>query len=199
MPKDICKVNKRRYRKADSPALIFITHNENIIKSIPLPDDKEGKWLKMLKKGFSSPEKFLFNLPIVSKRCGNYNYYLFEKLDGDLDKLLKNEKLTIAIKKNILLQSLVAIYAMNEKMDVYHNDLYYKNKIRNMMYIKIDEDFNIGMNVMAKKYLVKIIDFGWMSKGECEFRSKQYNFLEEGCSELIIFTYFYLLTIHPGS
>jgi len=197
MPKDICRIDKRKYKKAGSPAILFITQKGDIIKSIPLSKDNEGKWLRKLKKDLPSPECFLFNLPNVSKRCGNYNYYLFEKLDGDLDKLLMDEKLTISIMKNLLLQSLVAIYTMNETMVIYHNDLYFKNKIRNMMYVEIDEDFDVGMDVVAKKYLVKVIDFGRMNKGECEFRSKQYNFIEEGCSELTIFTYFYFMTLYP--
>ena len=197
MSKDICKVNKRRYKKAASPALIFITYDGDIIKSIPCSKDNEGKWLKKLNKDISSPERFLFNLPVVSKKCGNYNYYLFEKSDGDLDELLINTKLTIPIKKNLLLQSLVAIYTMNEKMNFYHNDLYARKKIRNVMYLKIDQDLNVGMDVVAKKYLVKVIDFEWMSEGKCKLRSKEYNFMKQGCSELTIFTYIYLLTLHP--
>lgn len=200
MSKDICKLDKKFYKKSGGRGTIFITPDEDIIKSVPVEEDQEKKWFKILRKKVRYPYIRMINLPVVSKKCDEYNYYLFEKLDGDLDQLIKSRH-SLYVRKNILLQCIILIHYLNDKHQIYHNDLYWLRKIRNMMYIKIDKDFKLPYGVSAKKYLVKMIDFEWMSEGEYAWKSKKYDFIPrmEGVreSEVPIFVYSYFLNMKP--
>ena len=191
MSKDLCKIKKKQYIKGYQGLIFEVVDEDQVIKSIKVKKDTEGKWLKKLKK-ISGKYDFLFNLPLKSKRCGHYNYYLFDRLDGDLLDLVG--QVSKQDRKNLLLQCLVALHIMGNKLKINHNDLYLREKIRNIMYIELEEPYKIGYDVTAKKWLIKIIDFGWANEGKPSFRSKQYA-LEETRSEILTFTYIYFTTI----
>jgi hypothetical protein len=172
--KDICKVSKILNKKQGlSHAKLYLTSDNKIIKSIPIKKDTESKWLKKVNSlGRNSTDtkknniNKLFNLYLDKKRCQKNNYYLFYRLNDDLKNLLI-ENITKEDKKNILKQCLLATYILNNKLNIYHNDLYYtfkkENKLGNFMYKKIKKEFKVeidGMKVDVKKYNIKIIDFG---------------------------------------
>ena len=87
MSKDLCKIKKKQYIKGYQGLIFEVVDEDQVIKSIKVKKDTEDKWLKKLKK-ISGKYDFLFNFPLKSKRCGHYNYYLFDRLDGDLIDLV---------------------------------------------------------------------------------------------------------------
>lgn len=189
--KDLCKTDKKVYAKGGQ-GLVFLTDEGCIIKSIPVENDSEKYWLKRLNKTVGGRYRELFSLPHLIKRCGKYNYYLFDKMDGDLNLLIP--EISKTQQKNVLLQCLIAIYIMNHKLKINHNDLFYKRRIINVMYVELDEPYYIGHGVEAKKYLVKIIDFGHANSGALEFRNKDYK-ISDIDSEPLIFINFFFKTI----
>jgi len=192
--KDICKIPKEKDKKTKQgkQSLVFTTEDGDIIKSIFYKKDYEKEWLEKLKKRARGRIKYCFNLPIVQKRCREYNYYLFEKLDGDLDVLLK--KVSKKVRKNLLLQCLVVIYTLNIKWGINHNDLFNEKGIKNVMYVKISEPFYLGYGVEAEKYIVKFIDFGQAGEGIPGFKNIKFK-IDDIDSEPLIFIDFFFKTI----
>ena len=192
--KDICKIKKEKNKKTKQgkQSLVFITEDGDIIKSIFHKKDYEKKWLKKLEKRSRGRIKHCLNLPITQKKCGDYNYYLFEQLDGDLDVLLK--KVSKNVRKNLLLQCLVVIYTLNAKWRINHNDLFNWMGIKNVMYVKISEPYYLGYGVEAQKYLVKFIDFGQAGEGIPKFKNIKFK-IDDIDSEPLIFINFFFKTI----
>lgn len=136
------------------------------------------------------------------KTCkdGN-NYYLMKKLDGNLINLLhSNEKIDL---KNMLLQFLTGVYILNHKIKLYHNDLFYKGKIRNLMYVSNNDKNIIYENNFIKfkigKYLVKMIDLGQSSKEPkfmtLRFKDKYFKELKL-TSEVFLSMYYYFQSLN---
>lgn len=166
---DICKIKKRKDPGIEEgyQGKIFVTKRGEIIKTIKKNKDFEKYYLKLLKDRLKKKDSIFFNPYIDMKTChdGN-NHYLMKRLDGDLIKLIfSGKKIDF---KNILLQLLIGVYILNHKLKLYHNDLFNKGKIRNIMYIENNDKNLIYENNFIKfkigKYIVKIIDFGQSSK-----------------------------------
>tara|TARA_R110002110_G_scaffold62474_1_gene174341 strand:+ start:89 stop:865 length:777 start_codon:yes stop_codon:yes gene_type:complete len=164
MVKNICKIKKRLndVQGLSSTSRIYLTYNNKIIKTVLIKRDNESEWLDKVntvtKRG--NVDK-LFN-PYLEKRiCKKFTYFLFNRLKDDLDILLL-ENIKKEDKRNILMQCLLATYVLNNKLKIFHNDLYMRDKLRNFMYKKNKRNFNVeidGMKVTVGKYNVKIIDF----------------------------------------
>ena len=161
---NICDTQKNIYKKSGTNARIFITNDNKIIKSIPINNNKEYNIIKSIYNNIQnySLKKLFVNI-IEIKKCNKYNYYLLDKYDGDIDSSFII-KLSSYYQKNLLFQCLIAIIFMNHEIKIYHNDLYYRNNIRNVMYDKLKTDTEIeykNIKIKCKKYLCKVIDFGW--------------------------------------
>ena len=125
-----------------------------------------------------------------------------ERYEADIDyDFLVN--VGIDSQRNLLLQVLFGLYYLNHILHIYHNDIYYKHKIRNIMVNKIDNPITIeynDMKITCNNYLSKIIDFGW-GNSKPSFRTTEYHdkYFKDNkyISELVIFTFYYLLTIKP--
>ena len=201
---NICKIKKTKYKKAGSTAIIYKTYDNKIIKVIPLKSNKE---YNIVKKIYEKLKKSNINVLFVNilqiKKCGEYNYYLLDKYIDDINGsfLLKINK---HYQKNLLFQVLFAILYMNHEIKVFHNDLYYKTHIRNVMYTTIDNPLKLnlyGIDIKCEKYLCKIIDFGWAQNipgfRTTEYHKKYFN-KNKIISEIVIFSYFYLLELKPN-
>lgn len=196
--KDKVLINKRRY----TSARLYITKNDKIIKTIPAKDDKEKEYLKII-KGITNTKIAIFFVNIEEiKKCKSNNFFLMEKYVNDIDKdfLVSLSKKNIV---NILKQILFAIFYMNNVLRIYHNDLYFTQDIRNIMYSKNKN--NIGsvikhdnLKIKLHDYVIKIIDFGW---GNCKpsFRTTEYHFKyfpnNKIISEMLIFIFFFFNTL----
>ena len=107
-----------------------------------------------------------------------------------------------------LLQSLIGIYILNHKIKLFHNDLYYIDKIRNVMVHKSKKEdamkpLNIKLGnsdlfVLSKQFCVKIIDFGRASHVQefrtTEYHKKYFNHIKY-ISEPLLFCFFLFKTI----
>jgi hypothetical protein len=99
-----------------------------------------------------------------------------------------------------LLHCLFAIYHLNNNLNIYHNDIYFKNEIRNVMLYDAYRKYNnklITLNdliIPIPGYSIKIIDYGWASH-EPGLRTLEYhNMYFLNCkyiSEVLLFIYFY--------
>lgn len=198
---DICKINKKIYRKAGSDATLYQTRNNKIIKSKPLSNkNKETIALLRIKDIKNDTIRQLFSNIIEIKRCNQDTYYLMNKYDIDINRkfLLR---LSTTDQLNILTQILFGIYYLNHVLHLYHNDLYFNNNIRNVMCNKIDNKVNIKydkFNIVCENYIIKLIDFGW-TENKPAFRTTEYHdkyFRKlHTVSELVLFTYFYMITL----
>lgn len=106
-----------------------------------------------------------------------------------------------------LLQSLVSIYLLNHTIGYYHNDLYFKGNVRNIMvdcyYPKDKTDWGCvfyGLTIPTDKYYIRMIDYGWSSK-EPGKRTSEYHekyFPEISyVSEVLLFSYIYFYNSNP--
>ena len=125
----------------------------------------------------------LFPKVHIISQSGPYSYYIMSDIrNGDLADMLPllNKRWVCTF----LLQSLIGIYILNHKIKLFHNDLYYIDKIRNVMVHKSKKDdamkpLNIKLGnsdlfVLSKQFCVKIIDFGRASHVQ-EFRTTEYH------------------------
>jgi serine/threonine protein kinase len=201
MNDDICKINKKFYKKSGSSATLYQTQNNKIIKSKPVSNkNKETITLQRIKEIKNDTIRQLFSNIIEIKTCNQDIYYLMNKYDNDIDrKFLLNISTTDQL--NVLTQILFGIYYFNHILHLYHNDLYYKNNIRNVMYNRIDNKIDIKydkFNIVCEKYIIKIIDFGWTENipafRTTEYHNKYFRKLQI-VSELVLFTYFYMITL----
>jgi hypothetical protein len=202
---NICNIQKKFYQKKGSPATIFITNDNKIIKSIPVNKNREYSIIKSIYNKIQNYElKQLFVNIIQIKKCDKYNYYLLEKYKGDIDSFFLLS-INSNYKKNLLFQCLLAIIFMNHELKVYHNDLYYKTSIRNVMYDNLETPIHLeykNIKITCKKYLCKIIDFGWVSR-KPGFRTTEYHEkyfkTNKIISEVLLFSFFYLQTINKSN
>lgn len=201
---DICKIKKRKDSgiKEGKQGKIFVTKRGEIIKTIKKNKDFEKYYLKLLKDRLKKKDSIFFNPYIDMKTCrDDNNHYLMKRLDEDLIKLIfSGKKLDF---KNILLQLLIGVYILNHKLKLYHNDLFYKGKIKNIMYIENNDKNLIYENNFIKfkigKYIVKIIDFGQSSKTPKLYtlRYKERYFKElKLTSEVLLTMYYYFQNIY---
>ena len=199
MPADICKIKKRKDPDIEEgyQGKIFVT------KTINKNRDYERYYLKLLKTRLKKKDSIFFNPYIAMKTCldGN-NHYLMKKLDGDLIKLIFSDKKLDF--KNILLQLLISVYILNHKMKLYHNDLFYEEKVRNIMYIK-NKDKNIiyennFIKIKVGEYIIKIIDFGQSRKYPAHLtkKTKDSKYFEklELTSEVLLTMHYYFQSIY---
>lgn len=141
-------------------------------------------------------------------QMGVISYYIMEDIRiGDLiDMLPLLNKDHI---NDFLLQSLVGIYVFNHRLKMFHNDIYYRDTIRNVMVHKNSKlspnnIIQIKLNksiitIPIKEYCIKIIDFGRSSKIP-EFRTTEYHqkyFPQlKYISEVLLFAYFFFKTMN---
>ena len=163
MERNICEIDKNFLTKSGSNAIIFQTNDNRIIKSKKYVNkNNETKYIKYIKQIQDNNIKQLFVNIVEVKQCNKYMYYLMENYDYDVNKkfLLTLNKEN---QKNLLLQILLGIYYLNHELKIYHNDLYHRDTIRNVMCNKIDKKIYIkyeNFNIICENYLCKIIDFG---------------------------------------
>jgi hypothetical protein len=202
---NICNTTKKFYKKKGSPATIFITNDNKIIKAIPINKNREYNIIKSIYNKIQNyPLKKLFVNIIEIKKCKKFNYYLLEKYDDDIDSSFISS-ISSHYKKNLLFQCLLAIIFMNHELKVYHNDLYYKKGIRNIMYNNLKTNIHFeykNIKITCEKYLCKIIDFGWASQ-KPGFRTTEYHekYFKQNkiISEVVLFSFFYLQTINKSN
>jgi len=201
--RNLCTENKQFFKKNETPARIYLTSNNKIIKSIPVKTNKEYPMMKILQKLPNVKAKIFFVKVDEIKRCNKDNFYLLQKYENDIDinflsSISKDNKI------NILKQILFAIFYLNNVLNIYHNDIYYKNSIRNVMYVKNELNDNsiikhANLKVKCQDYIIKIIDFGW---GGCKpgFRTTEYHKKyfpnNKIISEMLLFIYFYILELN---
>jgi hypothetical protein len=157
------------------------------------------------KKIIDMDERFLFIKIYSIIECDDKIMYFmedikFKELKYMLGLLNKQWKIYF------LLQSLIAIYVLNHNLGYYHNDLFFKTEIRNVMIDDIYykerniEKYNFEnlFTIPINTYCVKIIDFEWINK-EPKLRTLEYHdkYFKKSkyVSEIAIFIYFYFLTV----
>jgi hypothetical protein len=130
------------------------------------------------------------------------------KLDYDLNNIFL-QNIDKKEKYNILFQSLITIYDMNNNYNIYFNDIYYDNILKNIMIKKIKNkidkkilyyklDDNNIINVKIDKYQVQFIDYGYIKTKPklrtIEYTKKYFNNLYELniYSEILLFTFIFL-------
>lgn len=203
---DICKIKKKKDPKIKQgfQGQIFVTEKGEIIKTIKKNKDKEYYYIKLVKEKITKKDSIFFNPYIKMKQCKNgYNYYLMKKLDGDLNNLLtSNEKINY---KNILLQLMAGIYIINHKLKIFHNDLFARGIIKNIMFLKNQEKNIVFEKDFIKfkigSYIVKIIDFGQTGEHiwEPSKRYKEKYFRDITLySEVFLTTYYFFSTIYKN-
>jgi len=141
-------------------------------------------------------------------QTGYISYYIMDDIkNGDLSDMLPlfNQEWI----DHFLLQSLIGIYILNHKIKLFHNDIYYKDVIRNVMVHKnnkmqSDIDIKVTLDnnnicVPIKEYCIKIIDLGRSCKRP-EFRTTEYHQKYfptlKYISEPLLFTYFFFKTMN---
>lgn len=151
--------------------------------------------------------QYLFPKIHIISQSGPFSYYIMSDIrNGDLADLLPilNKRWVCTF----LLQSLIALYVLNHKIKLFHNDLYYVDKIRNVMVHKSKKDEaikslsiklgNSDMFVLSKQFCIKIIDFGRSSHVQ-EFRTTEYHnkYFEhiKYISEPLIYCFFLFKTV----
>jgi len=203
MNNNLCK-KKIKYtipKTSITPNEVHITVDNKVLKVIPLYTNKEYDIINVIYPKLKKTNiNVLFTNIIKVQECGDKNYYLMDKYDGDINKSFLS-KLNHNIQKNLLQQILFSILYMNNELKLFHNDLYVGIFLRNIMYKKIDKDIKLNyknINIVCKNYLSKIIDFGW-SENKPFFRTLQYHnkYFKKNkiISEVVIYSYFYLITI----
>jgi hypothetical protein len=145
-------------------------------------------------------------LPYKYKLCKTYSIYIFTKIDYNLNSFFL-KKLNKINFNNILIQSIYIIYFVNHILNVFHNDLYQDNKIRNFM-INNNKIKNYKIKIYKneiniKEYNVVLIDFGLFSKNlgfkNILFYNKKsikYLYFFEIKSELLIILYIFLINYY---
>lgn len=126
---------------------------------------------KIIKSGFNKN----IQLPIQYRMCKKAYFYLFKKIDFDLNKNFL-EKINKCDFFNIVSQIIFVTYYLNHKLNIFHNDLFLINNLRNIMinknktpyFLKID-----NYKIKVQKYCVIFIDFGLYNK---RFRFKNKDF-----------------------
>ena len=150
-----------------------------------------------------TPDEQIFFVNIRSMIKCNKNYiYIMENIE-----LPELRYIYILLNKKwrsiFLLQSLVSIFILNHTIGYYHNDLYYKNDIRNIMINNQDirDDFYFdNIKIPTSYFCTVMIDFGWSSQ-DFGFRTKEYHEKyfanNKFVSEVLIFAYIYFIKTQP--
>lgn len=139
-------IKKEIKRDKDLPEYIFVTTYVNKIKK-------------------NNMDNFI-NLPLQILDCKSSKIYMYKILDHDYNNLLLSKFTYKVWIKNTLFICLT-IYYINNVLGIYHNDLCYKNDIRNIMIKKNTKNIKIKVNDYIYEtdtdYPV-IIDFGQQNK-----------------------------------
>ena len=120
---------------------------------------------KYSKQIVNSNMNIFFNLPIKILNCPSCKIYMYNILDHDYNSSIIN---SINYKKWIenTLFICISIYYLNNVLKLYHNDLCYKNDIRNIMIKKNNKNIKIKVNnykfETISDYPV-IIDYGFIN------------------------------------
>jgi hypothetical protein len=134
---------------------------------------------KFYKKYSNKIIKFKFEtniqLPIKYKIQDTSYLYIFSKIDSDLNKKFL-EKINKKTFINIVSQIIFISYFLNHKLNIFHNDLFLMNNLRNLMintnktpyYLRLD-----NYRLKVEKYRVIFIDFGLFGK-ELKFKNTQF-------------------------
>lgn len=171
---------------------IYIANIKNkiiIIKQKKHKNDKEYKYLERIYKDKSFP--FFCKIRKVVN-CDKYNFYFMDNIDinTELRHLImyfNKEK-----QMEILNQCLLALHHLKHECGLYHNDIFAKDKIRNILL-----DYNIS-DTKYGTHIIKIIDFEYCS-AQPKFRTIEYHnkyFSKvKYVSEILIFIYVFFLNI----
>ena len=104
-------------------------------------------------------------LPLNITNCNKSEIYIYEKLDNDYTINIIN-KISFFNWISYTLELCLIVYYLNNIIGIYHNDLCYRNELRNIM-IKNNNN-KVLIEIEKYKYYTKkehvvIIDFGWQS------------------------------------
>ena len=176
--------------------IINIDGNDIVIKKEMIIDDIELKEYNFYKNYMEKIKKSNFDnfilFPIKILDCSNSKIYLFQKLDFDYNSNFISKTL-FNMWKNYTLELCLTLYYLNNIIGIYHNDLCYKNDLRNIMIKNNNELIKININDFnyetSQQHIV-FIDFGWSSKkpehntfkffyNKYKKKSKEYKFISE--------------------
>lgn len=141
-------------------------NNKNYILKTELKDRLLKEYIfykKYSKQIYNDNFNIFINTPIKMKDCGNKIYYLMNLIDFDFDNNFI-AKITFNQWKDYTIQLCISIYYLNHHLHIFHNDLCYKNKLRNIMLknnnkLKIMKIDNFHLNINSN--YICIIDFGY--------------------------------------
>ena len=226
LPEDI---NNLSFFKKDNGGGEIFTLNNNT-KIIIKKFDKCNKnyfynefnnyfYFKEITKNSSILNNFTVNFLALGEKDDNHIIFM-EKLDRviDMDFLHTLDKREV---NSILFQVLINIYETNHCFSIYFNDLYWRDKVKNVMVIKnnspfqldykinindntnTNEEFNISIDV--NQYKIVFIDYGYIKTipelHTPKYMKKYFNRLNEIgiTSEILLYTFFFYLTIYGES
>ena len=141
-----------------------------------------------------------------------YHIILMKKIIYNMDTFFLLN-ITNIEKKNILFQSLLTIYDMNNKYGIYFNDIFNNNKILNFMINErngIEKKYSYKLLnkkelfVYRNKYDIQIIDYGRIRKqpycNTTKYMIRLFNYLymKQIVSEILLFTLFFYTTINDS-
>ena len=187
----------------DSRPIYYITNtNDNKTYILKKLKNKEIQNILYL-KNYIKDNIFFVQIYVIFNNKED-NFIIMEKLNIDFDYLLYSFS-----KKYLnlfLVQCLVSIYLLNHKFKLYHNDLYFDFRIRNIMLYQNNstdlKNYNFyNMKISLKHFYIKIIDFEWADKTPgfrtTEYYKKYFSHIPF-ISEVMIFIHFYYLTINKN-
>ena len=201
---DICKMKKTLLiDKPHQHTKIFTTENNQIIKSIKMQKNREKPFALILQEKLKKTKAQIFFVNYTKiQKCGNFNCYLMPRYAYDVNASFL-QKLTPQQQFNLLQQGVFALFYLNNILHVYHNDVYFRQSIRNFMADPITQTYTVNqgdIEVLAHDFLLKIIDLG-QSKNYPSFRTTQYyeKYFPQlkYKSEAFLFIFFFLTTIYP--
>lgn len=189
---DICNLDKKYFSKGKE-AVIYDTEingKNYIIKSIKKKESNILDILNKINKNIPESYKKFFSKILLIVNCDKYQLRVMPKYENLFGfKFLKN--LNNVQKKMFLKNILLALFYLNHKAHLFHNDLFFGSKLKNIMY-----------NSHKDEYIPIIIDYGCMDnkiyKRTIEVQNKVFPSLSEKniYSEILIITYFYLFMVY---
>jgi hypothetical protein len=141
-----CELKLSYLTKAESTAKIY-TYKKYIVKifeKMNKPCEKEINGYLLAQKCKNKYVKNNFQKYYLIGKCEERILFFMDRNDTDINKNYL-ENISKDKKIDILKQCIKVIYEFNHKCNLYFNDIYYNNEIR---------------NIMLKDDIVKIIDYG---------------------------------------
>jgi hypothetical protein len=218
LPEDI---NNLSFFKKDNGGGEIFTLNNNTKIIIKKFDENTKKYFYNELNNYFYFKEITKNSPILNDFTVNF-LALGEKDNNHmiimqkLDKVIDTEFLNTLDKRelnSILFQILINIYETNHTFSIYFNDLYWKDKVKNVMVIKnnspfqleykMDDEFSISVDI--NKYKIVFIDYGYIKTTTelhtPKYMNKYFSRLNKIniISEILLYTFFFYLTLYGES